>query len=252
MHPCEIIYKVSNSGLIYGDEKGTCRITGKESTGIKFGKWVKSTFNDYAYLQPGDIISNEALFCFDEQSDYLRLKTGREKPQRFRTYSHIVHSNNWYCLTKADKKEIFNLIISGAEIVSLTDTGQKHVFFKHKIGFWQLDELFITPDVEGLKRCHSLSCDLLRMGFSQNEIITGEYKFNRIELAGLNNWKPIESELKIFRGTGLFAFATWMLFISDEDKNNIQKMYDEAKSKKAALKNNKQDELKKEDQLCLF
>ena len=59
-HPCEIIYALS-SRPIYGNVSGVCRITGKESEGLIFNKWVKPTFTDHAYLLPGNIISNEAF-----------------------------------------------------------------------------------------------------------------------------------------------------------------------------------------------
>lgn len=244
MHPCDIVYRLSGSGIVYGETPGVCRITGNQSEGVPFENWVKDTFNDYAFLRPGDIISNESLFCFDEQSDFLMRKTGRDKPQRFRTYSHIVKGNDWYCLTKADKQQIFELIVSGAEIVSLTDTGQKHVFFKHKIGFWQLDDLYIVPNIPAFHKCHGLCCDLLRCGFSQGEIIENSYKFNRIELAGLDRWKSLESELKAFRGSGIFKLATWMLFISENDKIEIQNMYDNAKEKKALAKKEIKQQIK--------
>ena len=90
MHTCEIIYKIGANGLKYGDIKGICRITGNESSGLLCHEWVRDTFTDHASLQPGSIISNEALFCFDEASKIVKQKTGKDKLQRFRTYSHIV------------------------------------------------------------------------------------------------------------------------------------------------------------------
>lgn len=234
MHVCEKIYQISgakNYGAVWGDVPGICRITGAKSSGVLFEKWVKKTFNDYAFLKPGTIISNEALFCFDEQSEFIKLKTGRDKPQRFRTYSHIVHNGEWYCFTKADKERIFNLICNGAEIVSLNDTGQKHVFFKHKQGMWQIDDLFVTPDIKNLKLIHKTMCDLMRAGFSQDEIICGNYKSNRIFLCGLEKWSALENTLKQHRGSGLFMFASWMLFISEEDKKNVQAMYKKSSKK---------------------
>lgn len=222
-HPCQILYETAGSGIIYGEEAGICRITGAKSLGIPFEKWVKPTFTDWGYLKPGTIISNEALFCFDEKSAVIQKKTGRDKPQKFRSYSHIISGGQWYCLTKADKQKIFELIISGAEIVSLTDTGQKHVFFKHKLGMWQLDELFVRPNIPILKKIHQTMRKLLLLGFSQSEIITGQYRHDRIMRAGLLTWKFLEKELAAHRGTGLFDFASWMLFLTEAEKASIQK-----------------------------
>lgn len=275
MHICETVYKISGTNQVYGNVPGICKITGKESTGLLFEDWVKDGFTEFGNLKPGTIISNEALFCFDEQSLILAKKTNKffgtkedvyknnelkilawqkknktsELPppekigyikttdgyaclQRFRTYSHIIKGQDWYCLTKADKEQIFNLICAGAEIVSITETGQKHIFFKHRPGMWQLDDLFITPNIPEFIKIHTLLCDMMRLGFSQSEAIIGNYIQNRVELSGLQKWKLIEDELKKYRGTALFTFASWMLFISEKDKEAVQEMYKKKKDKK--------------------
>lgn len=232
MHPCEIIYNIGSNGLKYGSDKGICRITGKESEGIKFDKWVRDTFTDLASLKPGTIISNEAIFCFDESSEIIQDKTGKEKLQRFRTYSHIVYKGEWYCLTKANKESIFNMIIDNAELVCLTDSGQKHVLFKHKPGMWQLDEMFIIPDIELLKSLHCNMCELMKLGFSQTEILTGTYIQQRIIKAGMIYWMKHEKEIRQFRGSQIMEFAGWMLFIDEESKQKIQDSYKKQTIKK--------------------
>lgn len=211
-HTCEQIYEIGANNKVYGFERGVCRITGKESTGILFEKWVKNTFNDHDYLFPGNIISTEAMFCFDESSEIIQKKTGRDKPQRFRTYSHIIKDGEWYCVTKANKRLILELIIEGAEMVCLTETGQKHVLFKHKTGVWQLDELHIKPNIELLGLLHYHMCKLLSFQFSQAEIITGNYKSNRILKAGLKNWQEHENIIKEHRSSGMFDFTSFMLY----------------------------------------
>ena len=212
MHPCLTIYRIGAAGKRYGDTPGVCRITGLQSEGLPFEKWVKDTFTDHAYLKPGTIISNEALFCFDEKSEIIQQMTDKEKPQKFRTYSHIVYKGKWYCKTKGDKEEIFNMIINGAELVCLTDTGQKHVLFKHRPGMWQLDEMFVMPDIPAFKRLHTDMRALMAMGFSQKEIITGNYIQYRIQKAGLQAWIKAETKIRNQRGTKLFNLASWMLF----------------------------------------
>jgi hypothetical protein len=221
-HTCEQIYKIGANNKIYGSEKGVCRVTGKQSTGLLFWKWVKETYNtiifvDYDFLYPGTIISNEALFCFDESSEIIQKKTGRDKPQRFCTYSHIIKDGEWYCVTKADKRLILKLVIEGAEMVCLTETGQKHILFKHKLGMWQLDDLHVKPNVELLGLLHFHMCELLACQFSQAEIITGNYKSSRILEAGLKKWKEHESVINEYRGSGIFDFTTFMLYT---DNNN--------------------------------
>lgn len=223
-HICEHLYKIGANNKIYGNDKGFCRVTGKKSTGIKFENWVRSTFNDYDSLYPGEIISNEALFCFDESSEIIQNKTCKDRPQRFRTYSHIINNGEWYCLTKTDKELIFKFIIGGAEVICLTDTGQKHIFFKHKKGMWQLDGLYVNPDIELLKLLHFNMCGLLAYKFSQAEIISGQYKSNNILKSGLQNWKKHEDIIKKYRGNGMFDFTSFMLFTNEIIENGNNKL----------------------------
>lgn len=221
-HICELIYEIGSEEKIYGTDPGICRITGKPGIGIKFEKWVRKTFNDHDWLFPGSIISNEALFCFDESSEIVQEKANKDKPQRFRTYSHIVKKNEWFCLTKADKRQVFRLIVEGARVICLTQTGQKHILFKHKPGMWQLDELHVKPDIELLRHLHHHMSKLLSFQFSQNEIITGDYRSGRVFKAGLKNWTDHESEIKKYRGKGIFDFTSFMLF-ADEIHNLNEK-----------------------------
>lgn len=212
MHPCEQIYRLGAENTIYGTLSGTCRITGKQSTGLNFDKWVRDTFTDHSYLKPGNIISNEALFCFDESSTLLQRRTGRDKPQRFRTYSHLIADGKWYMLTKADKPLIFDLICQGAELVCLADSGQKHILFKHRPGMWQLEEMQLLPDIELLKQLHKSMMALLALGFSQAEVISGNYLSYRILNTDLEAWQDLESGLKQYRKTKIFNFTSWMMY----------------------------------------
>jgi hypothetical protein len=210
MHPCEILYRFADNKK-YGDSKGVCRITGKESAGINFNDWVKDTFTDYASLYPGTIISNEALFCFEEQSELIAQKAKKDKLQRFRTYSHIVANNEWYVLTKAQKKEIYDLIINNdPSVCVLSDSGQRHLLFKHKIGTWQFEDQFIQRDKEKLMKIKLLGDELLNNNFSKTEMLSGNYIQHRIMKYGVKKWKSIEEILIQFRGSAIFDFAIWL------------------------------------------
>ena len=213
MNACIELYNIVTPAP-FGTKKGTCRITGEQSTGVSFVGWVKDTFTNFDCLKPGDIISNEALFCFDEASQLLQAKTGRGKPQRFRTYSHIVtNRGEWYALTKADKKQIVDLILSGeVKILCLTDSGQKHIFFKHKVGFWQLDDTHIEPDIPDFAFLHGEMQKMVGLGFGQEQIKTGNYYQAQILKVGVAVWQEIESKLKPRRGEPIFDLAAWLMF----------------------------------------
>lgn len=216
LHPCQQIYKAAGLTPPNNGVYGICRITGAESYGVSAMEWLKSKgkFNDHNSLLPGSIISHEALFCFDEQSQLLAEKTGRDKPQRFRTYCHIIdEAGTWYALTKADKALMFNIISeSNPQLVCLTDTGQKHLLFKHRSGFWQLDDTHIPPNPKELKRLHEAMMNLLKLGFSQTEVQTGRYYPAKVASIGLNTWKEAEMPIKDLRKYPIFDFAAWLMF----------------------------------------
>lgn len=217
LHPCELLYSIAANNKIYGTVSGTCRITGKEATGIPYTTWVKDTFTDHAFLKPGDIISNEALFSFEERSVEIQTLLKKEVGQKFRNYSHIIAANTWYPLTKANKREMYQLITSGTcQVVCLSDSGQKHLFFKHRTGFWQLEDQFIIPDIDTLKYLHARFGQLLDLGFSQTEIITGNYIGYRIMKAGMAAWKTLENEIKPLRGTLIFNFTSWIMYNNNQ------------------------------------
>jgi len=202
-------------------KQGICRITGVEGVGTPFNNWVKDTFTNHDLLHHGDIISNEALFCFDEASELLQKKTGRDKPQRFRTYSHIVtESGEWFCLTKADKEKIVGLIKAvPLALVCLTDSGQKHVLFKNKPPMWQLDDLHVSPDVADFSHLHETMMSLLSLGFSQGEIQSGNYYHARILKSGFAAWQELENKLSPRRGEPMFDFAAWLMFTDKTRKD---------------------------------
>lgn len=213
MHPCERIYQLGASGAVFGTTPGVCRITGKQSQGIPFQKWVRDTFTDHGSLLPGTIISNEAAFCFEEKSAIIQRITGRDKPQCFRTYSHLVADGQWLLLTKADKQRMVDLLLNHhCEIVCLSDSGQKHLLFKHRPGYWQLEEMQLLPNLPLFSRLHSAMMALLEMGFSQAEVISGQYASNRLMKVELEAWQQHETEIGAYRGSQIFTFSSWLMY----------------------------------------
>lgn len=214
IHACELIYNISNTTKTYGNVKGHCCILDKQAIGLPLKKALGKSFTDIANLGGGDIISNEALFCFDEANEEVQKRTNKEKLQHFRTYSHIICDNTWYCLTKADKKKMYELILNDAELVCLSDSGQKHLMFKHKRGFWQLEELYIKPNINILKQIHYIMSELLELGFNQFEIYQGNYSSKNLIKVDLKKWKQLETELCFFKRKyfDLFHLSSFFMF----------------------------------------
>jgi hypothetical protein len=198
----------------YGQVEGVCRVTGLPGRGVPFDKWVKKTFTDWQYLCPGDIVSNEALLTFDEKSEEIKRRTGKEKAQKFRSYSHFIVGGRWALFTKANKVEMWNALFDATlEMAVIADSGQKHLVFKHQPGTWQLEELQVYPDPERLRVDHLALQTLLAMGFNQKEAITGTYPAYKLaRLDSLTQWLEIDTYLKTRRQSGLFQIAAFLLF----------------------------------------
>lgn len=221
-HPCKIIVDTLDEKPFYGDTEGVCRITGEKSKGMPFQKWVKKTFTDTEHLHSGDIISNEALFTFQEKSDILKDKTDKEKPQRFRNYSHFVVNGEWFAFTKANKGEMKRILLSeDPELAVMSESGQRHLLFKSKPMSWQLEDAIIKPDKERLGSISNIVDSLYGMGFTQEEVRTGRYNQHKIVKAGLKKWKGFEDKCEQERGSVYFDLAMFLITkkeIKDEQK----------------------------------
>jgi hypothetical protein len=219
MNNIETVYHIATNGkLRYGETKGVCRIMGKEAVGVPFDKWVKKTFTDFPFLQEGDIISNEALFTFEEGSEIIQQKVGSERPQRFRTYSHIISGQRWYALTKADKELMWDIITTqNPQCVCIAESGQKHIFFKIREGWWQFEEKQILPNLKLLKQINSIMNELYAGGFTQEEIKSGKYQDQRIIKFGLAEWKALDERLKPFRNSNIFDFAAFFMLKKEDE-----------------------------------
>ncbi len=209
-HPCEIIYELSDRP-VFGETRGMCRVLGREAVGVPFSDWVKDTFTDTNLLFPGNIISNEAYFCFLDDNKYLQQKLGRSEMTRFRNYSHFVVNGNWYVFTKAQKKSMYLLLIEeDPEIAVISDSGQRHLVFRHRVGTWQLEDTIIERDKDLLVRLKTNMDLLLQEGFSKDEIQSGKYHQRKILRAGLNSWQLLERVIQNYRGSKIFDRALWL------------------------------------------
>lgn len=221
-HPCLIIAEIARekgTKINYGNTEGTCRITGVESKGVPFDDWIKPTFTDIDDLYPGDIISDEARFCFEEKSKIIQKMNNREKPQRFRTYSHFVIDESWSTFTKADKARMkWMLLNQSPEIACMSQSGQRHLLFKHKIGWWQLEDAQMMPDKELLSKVSQTVDYLYSLGFTQEEIKTGRYENYKVAKVGIDIWQPLKEEADKYRGSLIFDIA-YFLMTKDESKN---------------------------------
>lgn len=220
MNPCKIISNFFNVPQ-YGNIKGICRITGELGDGVEFDKWVKDTFTDFDSLHEGNIISNEAIFCFEEKNEQITKFLCKEKPQKLRSYSIIVSNNTLYLLTKADKRKMYCLLVNeDPQIVCLSESGQKHLLFRNKVGFWQLEtNNCIPPNKEQLERLMICCQTLLRYGFTQSEIITTAFPLHKLAKLQDNLVEVLEAidVLSNNKNTPIFDLTMFLIHKQDDD-----------------------------------
>lgn len=193
---------------------GICRICGAEDApGIAFDAWVRDTFTNHDQLRPGDVICEVCQFSFAQSSEFLAARVGKDKPQRMQNYSHIVLRGEWYPLHKGQKAEILELLRQGPELVAIGTSGQKHVVFRTRPGWWQVEEQSVRPDLRALDECLVLISKLYAI-FSKDEIGTGQYSPNRtMQYAttyGLDDYLSTEAALRQWRGTAYFDLALYL------------------------------------------
>lgn len=189
---------------------GFCRICGLKSNGMSFGDWVKDTFTNFDNLKQGDIICEQCLFKFDERSEILAKKVGKEKSQRMRNYSHFILDGEWIPLGKDKKSQMADLLLNhNPTTVVISESGQKHLWFRARPGMWQFEETSIVPNKKML-RYLLVRIERLLDVFSKTEIERGHYKHRRIFNFGFDRWQYIESEIRQHRGSQYFELALFL------------------------------------------
>lgn len=209
------IYQAAGSPAINGEAKGICRTCGIGGVGVPFADWVKDSFTNHDLLREGSIVCRACLFCFEEKSEILKAKTGRDKPQKMRTYSHFVVDSQWHALTKADKRRMRELLASNPTVAVIAESGQKHLLFRARVGWWQFEEIPTLPDwvrVESLL----FIIEELMVEFSKAEIETGRYPHPRIIKFGIARWRELSALLEPARLSAYFQLA---IFLAQKDES---------------------------------
>lgn len=109
-----------------------CAICGNDSQGTPFDDWVRDTFTNFDRLQPGEIICDDCKFWFEQKSEELQLRMGKDKPQKMQNYSHFIVDGEWIPVGKGDKRRIAALLLGGKmpEMAAIAISGQKHIAFR--------------------------------------------------------------------------------------------------------------------------
>lgn len=186
-----------------------CRVCGQLSNGLLFSEWARPTFTDWDKLLPGEILCQACQFSFAEKSELLTQRTGKEKLQRMRNYSHFVVDSEWLPLSKANKARMAHILLcEDWRVAIIAQSGQKHLVCRAVPGIVQFEEQQI-PDLRGLGNLLA-TVEALYSGFSKAEIGTGDYAQYRILRLGLECWWGLEEVLWPQRQTALFELALFL------------------------------------------
>lgn len=196
---------------------GECRTCGVITAGSAFDEWVKPTFTDHDKIGAGQVVCNACLFCFDDHNTELTRRTGKEKPQRMRNYSHFVLAGEWIPLGKADKALMRSILVRNPEVAIVAASGQKHLAFRCPPGWWQIEDTTVRPFPDSLQTVLAIIEPAYEAGISKTELESGRYNQQRILMFGLARWRRLESVIGPLRGTVQLKLA---LFLAQKDEDD--------------------------------
>jgi hypothetical protein len=209
------IYHAAGTPPMLETHEGVCRLCGRDGRGVAFVAWVKPTFTDFDKLKPGDLVCVACQFCTTEATPGLAERAGKDKPQKFRNYSHFVVNGVWYPLSKGAKRDMLALLLQAPDVAILAVSGQKHLFFRSSPGWWQVEEQAAPPFPDALRAALEPITELYHAGISKAEIESGRYSQHRIMAVGLGVWRTHEAALQPIRATLPFTLA---LFLAQQEE----------------------------------
>jgi hypothetical protein len=210
-----LIYAAAGAPPLKRAAAGACRTCGLDGIGMDFSAWVRPTFTDWDKLTGGSIICEACQFCFEDANPVLDAKLGKPK-QRMRNYSHFVHAGEWIPISKGNKRRMRELLLDPeTEVAVIAESGQKHIIFRARPGWWQFEEAPLRPFARKLTEVLGAVEALYNGGFSKAEIETGRYIQHRILTFGLDQWRPLEHLVSSVRGTHALELA---LFLAQKEE----------------------------------
>lgn len=225
MTPTRLIYTAAGEPAIPGaeavhtDECWLCGLPAKHT--IPTQKFIRTSVELLARASAprSGRVCAACAYCFLEQCAELTAMTGRDRPQKMRTYTHFVVGGRWMAFTKSDKARIAELLLSGPfpELAAISDTQQKHVIYKAKCnppgqasgGWVQLEDASIYVDREKFTVLFETVNRQYRL-YPKSEIESGSYNLRWIMQNDVREWDANERLLRQERGSPLFDLALWL------------------------------------------
>lgn len=224
----QIVYSCLNMDLGQAhDMCDTCAFCGGlvfEPT--KVDEYLKSTFNDYAYLRQSSFVCKACRWFMEDKNHSLMMLLGRDKPQRPRNYSYIVKDNVVHILSKGNKKDI-SLLLMGTcpEVAIVAESGQKHLFMKaranergNRSGYVLFEERLFRYDATEYQRVFKLVSEMYAARYNKASILSGQYVFYPDSDIGV--YRTNEPELKEHRGSVLFDLCVYLATKAEDKEEN--------------------------------
>lgn len=212
-----LIYSCAGSPPMEGATPGICRTCGTAAVGLPWNAWVRDTFTDQDKLTGGTICCHACQFCFTDRNEILTRRTGKPKPQRMRNYSHFIVDGQWIALSKGDKRTMRDLLARQPEAAILAVSGQKHIIFRARPGWWQFEEQRLRPFPAELERLLPVVEQLYDGGFAKTDIESGRYPQHRILRFGVPAWQTAEASIRPLRGTARLELALFLAQREEKD-----------------------------------
>jgi hypothetical protein len=209
MTATQTIYAAAGSPPMIGDASGVCRLCGAEGTGQLFDKWVKDGFTNFDLLQGGEIACHACLFCAEEKSVLIQARLNKDKPQKTRNYSHFVLRGEWFPLSKGDKRKMRELLSQSPDVAVIAESGQKHLCFRARPGWWQFEEQALLPCWDKVSSLLPVIEELM-VDFSKSEIESDHYLQYRIIKFGVERWRKLSESLRPVRLAPHFQLALFL------------------------------------------
>lgn len=137
MRPTQLLYMAAGRPPVDAEpvaiaECWLCGAPGEVSVPLAAFLRSSTDLMGYASAPESDRVCTACIYCFAERCAELTRMTGRERPQKMRTYSHFVVGGRWQAFTKSDKARMLGLLIRGPfpELAVISDSQQRHLIFK--------------------------------------------------------------------------------------------------------------------------
>jgi len=190
-----------------------CWLCGGETDGqgVPVKKAIKPTFTDHPYArgQGSSSICEACAFCLSYRE--------------MRNYSIVATEKKLLHPSRAELKEILLSPPEPPFVICIAVSGQKWVHFKSEVNYdkqqflvnFEEQRLPVIP--EELKFYLEL-IEALYLGFTKDEIKTGNYGSHRIRQFGIKKWHALEQQVKKIRRIPLFGLALFIAQKKEEEK----------------------------------